>query len=150
MRLTKLFLLTTALTGLVPVTHAQTADTAPVDEDARTYRDNEIVVTAQKRSERLNDVAEAVTAFTSETREIIGISDLGDMPQFTPGLSYNAGSDRVFLRGIGRQTNTAGSDPGVGTYVEGIYGSVSTLITPCASESASARSRSSIGNFVTS
>ena len=115
MRLTKLFLLSTALTGLTPVAHAQTASTAPIDEDSQAYRGNEIVVTAQKRSERLNDVAEAVTAFTSETREIIGISDLGDMAQFTPGLSYNAGSDRVFLRGIGRQTNTADSDQGVAT-----------------------------------
>lgn len=128
MRLTKLILLSTALTGLVPVANAQTADTAPVDEDSRTYRDDEIVVTAQKRSERLNDVAEAVTAFTAETRQIVGITDLGDMAQFTPGLSYNAGSDRVFLRGIGRQTNTAGSDPGVATYVDGIYDSATTSI----------------------
>ncbi|NIJ37760.1 iron complex outermembrane receptor protein [Sphingopyxis panaciterrae] len=128
MRLTKLFLLSTALTGLVPTAYAQTADTAPADADAQTYRDNEIVVTAQKRSERLNDVAEAVTAFTAETRQIIGITDLGDMAQFTPGLSYNAGSDRVFLRGIGRQTNTAGSDPGVATYIDGIYDSATSSV----------------------
>ncbi len=112
----------------MPAAHAQSTDTAPIDENSRVTRDNEIVVTAQKRTERLNDVAEAITAFTAETREVIGISDLADMAQFTPGLTYNAAADRVFLRGIGRQTNTAGSDPGIATYVDGFYDSATASV----------------------
>lgn len=128
MRLKTLILISTALAGIAPAAHAQSGGTAPPVDEGSNYRDNEIVVTAQKRTERLNDVADAVTAFTAETREVIGITDLGDMAQFTPGLSYNAGSDRVFLRGIGRQTNTAGSDPGVATYIDGIYDSATSSV----------------------
>jgi iron complex outermembrane receptor protein len=84
---------------------------------------DEVVVTAQKRSQSINDVPAAVTAFTAETRQIIGLSNLSDFANFTPGLTYSKGDDRVFLRGIGRQTNTAGSDPGVATYTDGFYDS---------------------------
>lgn len=123
MHLRKLILLSTALAGFAPVAHAQTAAEPPVDDETQSYRDDAIVVTAQKRSESINDVASSVTAFTSEARQKIGIDSLSDFAKFTPGLSYDAGGDRVFLRGIGRQTNTAGSDPGVATYIDGIYDS---------------------------
>ncbi|WP_260581759.1 TonB-dependent receptor [Sphingopyxis sp. PET50] len=123
MRLRTRILLSTALMGLTPAAYAQTSPTAPADDEPATYRNDEIVVTAQKRSESINDVASSVTAFTAEARQKIGIDGLSDFAKFTPGLSYDAGADRVFLRGIGRQTNTAGSDPGVATYVDGIYDS---------------------------
>ena len=83
----------------------------------------EVVVTSQKRSESLNEVPAAVSAFTTEKRQILGLSNLSDFANFTPGLTYSKGDDRVFLRGIGRQTNTAGSDPGVATYTDGFYDS---------------------------
>jgi iron complex outermembrane receptor protein len=40
-----------------------------------------------------------------------------------PGLRYSASLDRIFLRGIGRQTNNLATDPGVATYVDGVYDS---------------------------
>lgn len=81
----------------------------------------EIVVTAEKRSVLLQDVPQAITAFTADTRQLVGINTLQDFANFTPGLSYSAGNDRVFIRGIGRQTNTNGSDPGISTYTDGIF-----------------------------
>jgi iron complex outermembrane receptor protein len=127
MRLKKLILISTALAGSAPAAYAQTAAPAPApasaDEDARNNRQDDIVVTAQKRSESINDVAEAVTAFTAERRQVIGLTNVADIAKFTPGLSYSAGADRIYLRGVGRQTNTAGSDPGVATYTDGIYDS---------------------------
>jgi iron complex outermembrane receptor protein len=98
----------------------QPAKEAPLIEDGD---QNDIIVTANKRSESINDIPEAVTAFTAESRQVIGITSLSDFAKFTPGLSYDGSSDRVFLRGVGRTTNTAGSDPGVATYTDGIYDS---------------------------
>lgn len=80
-----------------------------------------VVVTAQKRSENLQSVPIAVSAYTAETRQLVGIETLSDYANFTPGLSYSPGSDRVFVRGVGRQTNIVGSDAGVATYSDGVY-----------------------------
>ncbi|MGH8187003.1 MAG: TonB-dependent receptor plug domain-containing protein, partial [Steroidobacteraceae bacterium] len=81
----------------------------------------EIVVTAQKRSESLQDVPVAVSAFTSETRDLLGITNITDLTDFTPGLSYASTLDRMSLRGVGRLTNNYGSDPGIATYSDGFY-----------------------------
>ena len=81
----------------------------------------EVVVTAQKRSEGLQDVPVAVSAFTSEIRDLIGITTIGDLTDLTPGLSYATTLDRMSLRGIGRLTNNYGSDPGIATYSDGFY-----------------------------
>jgi len=81
----------------------------------------EIVVTAQKRSENLQEVPVAVSAYTSETRDLIGISSIQDLTNFTPGLSYSTTLDRASLRGIGRNTNNLATDPGIATYTDGFY-----------------------------
>ena len=81
----------------------------------------EVVVTAQKRSEDLQDVPIAISAYTSATRDLLGISSIQDLTNFTPGLSYSTSLDRASLRGIGRQTNNLASDPGLATYNDGFY-----------------------------
>jgi len=81
----------------------------------------EVVVTAERREANLQDVPIAISAYTAETRQIVGLDTLQDYTNFTPGLSYSSSNDRVFVRGIGRQTNTNGSDPGVATYSDGVY-----------------------------
>lgn len=88
----------------------------------------DIVVTAEKRSVNLQDVPLAISAYTSDARQLAGISTLQDVANFTPGLSYSASNDRVFIRGVGRQTNTNGSDPGVSTYTDGIYDAATNTI----------------------
>lgn len=82
---------------------------------------DEVVVTAQKRSENLQEVPVAISAYTSETRDLLGISTIQDLTNFTPGLSYSTSLDRASLRGIGRQTNNLASDPGIATYTDGFY-----------------------------
>lgn len=76
----------------------------------------ELVVTAEKREQSLQDVPVAVSAFTSEKRELIGITTVTDMTNYTPGLTYSSGTDRITLRGIGRLTNNLASEPGVANY----------------------------------
>lgn len=80
-----------------------------------------IVVTAQRRSESLQKVPVAVTAFSSENRDRLGIRTIQDMAGVTPGVSFSATLDRLSIRGVGRLTNIIGSDPGVAVYNDGFY-----------------------------
>lgn len=88
----------------------------------------EVLVTAERRSADLQDVPVAVSVFTAETRQVVGIDTITDFAKFTPGLSYSSNDDRVFIRGIGRQTNTAGSEPGVASYADGLYDSSTVFV----------------------
>ncbi|MDP3384690.1 MAG: TonB-dependent receptor plug domain-containing protein, partial [Phenylobacterium sp.] len=72
----------------------------------------ELVITAEKREQALQDVPVAVSAFTSEQRDTQGITNIQDFVNFTPGMNYS-GADRVSLRGSGRNTFYIGNDPGV-------------------------------------
>ncbi len=86
-----------------------------------------VVVTANKREETVQDVAVAVTAVTSEMRDELGIATVTDLTNLTPGLSYTAANERVTLRGIGRNTNNFGAEPGVANYTDGVYQSFATI-----------------------
>jgi len=81
----------------------------------------QVIVTAEKRVASVQRVPIAVSAFTSKSRQVIGIDTLMDLTNFTPGLRYAPALDRIFLRGVGRQTNNLATDPGVATYVDGVY-----------------------------
>ena len=83
----------------------------------------EIVVTAEKRNESLETVPVAISAYTSKTRDRIGIDTIQDMTNFTPGLAYSTSLDRAFIRGVGRETNNLSTNPGVATYSDGVYNS---------------------------
>ena len=81
----------------------------------------ELVVTAEKREQSLQDVPVAISAFTSEKRDIVGIQSIQDMTNFTPGLQYSTSTDRVSLRGLGRLTNVLSADASVANYADGVY-----------------------------
>ena len=81
----------------------------------------ELVVTAEKREQSLQDVPVAVSAFTAKTRELIGINSVQDLTNFTPGLSYSTNNDRIALRGIGRFSNNRSVEGGVALYSDGFY-----------------------------
>ncbi|MET0271382.1 MAG: TonB-dependent receptor, partial [Phenylobacterium sp.] len=72
----------------------------------------ELVVTAEKREQSLQDVPVAVSAFSDKTREMVGINSVQDLTNFTPGLAYATGNDRIAMRGIGRFTNNRSSEGG--------------------------------------
>ena len=83
----------------------------------------EIVVTAQKRQESLQDVPVAVSAFTAETMNTLGITEASDLVLVTPGLQANtqAGSNRnYFLRGVGTADFHLTAAPAIGQYYDGI------------------------------
>ncbi|MBL8773988.1 MAG: TonB-dependent receptor [Phenylobacterium sp.] len=84
----------------------------------------EVVVTAQKRAENLQDVPISVTAFSGETLEAAGVQDIRDLRRITPSLylatSSNTSNTRIMMRGIGTSGNTA-VEPSVATFVDGVY-----------------------------
>jgi iron complex outermembrane receptor protein len=86
-----------------------------------------VIVTAQKREESIYDVPVAISAFTPETMERQGITDLTDIGKFVPNLNitgFSAGhtsSQNPFIRGIGLQDHLITTEPGVGVYIDGVY-----------------------------
>ncbi|MEL7185335.1 MAG: TonB-dependent receptor [Pseudomonadota bacterium] len=83
----------------------------------------EIVVTAEKREESLQDVSVSVTAFDEELIALGGISDVSRLELLVPGLNYAfAGNDAKFnVRGA-NSTNTFGDNSSiVGAFVDGVY-----------------------------
>ncbi|MBS0334416.1 MAG: TonB-dependent receptor, partial [Proteobacteria bacterium] len=101
-----------------PAAHAQSKPGAAA---AAGNTIEELVVTAEKRAQSLQDVPVAVSAFTSARRDLIGITTVTDMTNFTPGLEYNAQNDRNTLRGVGRNTNVHAAEGSVAQYSDGIY-----------------------------
>ncbi|HKY92639.1 MAG TPA: TonB-dependent receptor, partial [Nevskiaceae bacterium] len=82
----------------------------------------EIVVTAQKREENLQDVPISVQAFSAEVLDAKGIRDAKDLPHATPGLTVTTqvSYTSIFLRGVGSDAWLL-ADPSVATYTDGIY-----------------------------
>ncbi len=84
----------------------------------------EVVVTAQKRAENLQDVPIAISAFTGENMEAMGVENLTDLGKFTPGVEMNNDTPlqpTYSIRGIQTGDFTVGSDPAVAVYVDGVY-----------------------------
>ncbi|WDA41356.1 TonB-dependent receptor [Erythrobacter sp. BLCC-B19] len=127
------FSLTPALAGMTSAiallaTHApamaQADDTADPSADQGGVSD--IIVTAQRRQESVQDVPIAITAFGQEELEQRGIVSALDVAQFVPNLVglNNTGlgtANSYYLRGIGNTESIATFDPPIGTYVDDIY-----------------------------
>lgn len=85
----------------------------------------ELVVTAQKRAQDIQDVPISMTALTSQFIEDSGLTNILDMSQYTPNVQINAVTDSrstaIRIRGIGSDGNNAGIDPSVGVFIDGVY-----------------------------
>ncbi|THD81753.1 MAG: TonB-dependent receptor [Phenylobacterium sp.] len=133
-RLRTLLAMGASVAALSAVAHAAAAQTTPAAASGAApaaaaaqpiNQVEELVVTAEKRQQSLQDVPVAVTAFTSQKRDIEGITGIQDFVNFTPGMNYS-GTDRVSLRGAGRNTFYIGNDPGVAEYTDGFYSASSS------------------------
>ena len=103
------------------VASAQSAG-QPSNVQAQPQGDNgNVIITAEKRAVSIERVPVAVSAYTAKQRDILGIQTLQDLTDFTPGFAYSTSLDRAFIRGVGRQTNNLSTQPGVATYVDGVY-----------------------------
>ncbi len=89
---------------------------------------DEIIVTAQRREESLQDIPVSLTAFTQMALEERLVTGMADLARFTPNLEINNGrSDgggsnaAIFIRGVGQFDFIFPTDPGVGIYLDGVY-----------------------------
>ena len=85
----------------------------------------EVIVTAQKREQSLQDVPISVSAFSGEALQESGIKDVFDLQVNAPGLivdqNQNATTSNFSIRGIGTGGNNFGLESSVGLYVDGVY-----------------------------
>ena len=108
---------------------AQQAPAPTAQAPAPTGGLEEVVVTAQRRSENIQNVPIAVTAFTAETLKNKGIQDVTELSNLTPNVNLVAGSPfsgdtsvlSASIRGIGQNDFAFNLDPGVGVYLDGVY-----------------------------
>ena len=84
---------------------------------------NDIVVTAQRRAENLQNVPISITAVTGAQLATRNITDLTTLNTVTPGLNIaRSGSDvRPNIRGINTEAIGANSDPRIGFYIDDVY-----------------------------
>jgi iron complex outermembrane receptor protein len=100
------------------------AQTAPPSDDASTGGLEEIVVTAQKKSENLQRVPLSLTAFSGETLQNSGVQTATELAARTPNVSFDtsaAGQPRYFIRGIGSSSTGSARDGAVGIFVDEVY-----------------------------
>ena len=84
----------------------------------------DIVVTAQKRSERMQDVPISMSAVSATQLDQTGVRDLKSVAEYIPNLQISQSNDfrsTVTIRGVGAQSRNIGFDARVGVYVDGVY-----------------------------
>jgi iron complex outermembrane receptor protein len=83
----------------------------------------EIVVTAQRRADNLQDVPVSVTSISASQLKASGVTSTEDLGLVTPGLTMpeTSGALQPHIRGVGTSANGPGIESPVATYVDGIY-----------------------------
>jgi iron complex outermembrane recepter protein len=87
---------------------------------------DEIIVTAQKRSQNLQDVPVAITALTAVELETKGVTSIVELEKNTPNAQFRASRATnstltAYIRAVGQQDPLWGFEPGVGVYVDDVY-----------------------------
>ena len=114
-------------TVMQPVAAHNTNQDANQETDPDIGRDyvlEEIIVSAQKREESLQDVAIAISAFGADTLEKINAVSVADIVRRTPNFNmtqFNLGEPQFNIRGVGSTSDSASSDPTVPVFVDDVY-----------------------------
>jgi iron complex outermembrane receptor protein len=105
---------------------AQETEAAPAPAVAANDQSNEdIVITAQRREQRLQDVPIAVTAITADAALRQGVRGVDDIQVATPALSITRVNQTplFYLRGVGTQNQLPNEEPSIPLYIDGFYAS---------------------------
>lgn len=107
---------------LAPSTSVGFAASAHAQQPAEANAD-EIIVTAQRRAQNVQDVPIAVTAFGPQQLQSAGISGSGDLTFVTPGLNVSRTLNfaQPVIRGVGTASTSPGDEANVATYIDGVY-----------------------------
>lgn len=89
----------------------------------------QIVVTAQKRAENVQDVPIAISAFSADALQERAVSSVASLSNISPNVTLDAGTPfsgssavlSAYIRGIGANDFAFNIDPGVGVYLDGVY-----------------------------
>ena len=122
------FCIALTLCGLLASTTslAADADTAAVSLGADTGTIQEVVVTARRFAEDLQNVPIAVTALSAATIQTQDVTNLQDLNSFVPNMKIAAdratsSTINVYIRGVGQSDPLWGFEPGVGVYIDDVY-----------------------------
>jgi len=88
-------------------------------EESQGRQIEEVIVTAERREASIQDTSISITAFTGDMLDDFGIRNQEDLQNFIPATTiqpYDA-----TIRGVGRNFRALGGDPGVATYINGVY-----------------------------
>ena len=109
--------------GLALLAIAGTAIAQSTSNDDVPGSIEEILVTAQRRFESSQDVPISIDVFKAERLAAVGVLALPDLNVVTPGLQFQraGATTSPFLRGVGAQTSTAGSESALALFVDGVY-----------------------------
>ena len=121
---------TILMTAAIPnVSYAQSTAPAAVEDD--TTGIDEIVVTAQRREENLQDVPISVSAFGAKQIAEKGLTDVSRLEGLVPGFTFGrSGVDaRPAIRGVRTESVDVNADTTIGLYVDGIYQSRASQAT---------------------
>ncbi len=105
------------------------ADLADEQAVQRSGGIEDIIVTAQKRAENVQDVPIAISAFGGDSLRERSVSDISQLSNAAPNVTLDAGTPfsgssavlSAFVRGIGANDFAMNIDPGVGVYLDGVY-----------------------------
>ncbi|HKR93035.1 TonB-dependent receptor plug domain-containing protein, partial [Novosphingobium sp.] len=106
-----------AFAAVQPSEQASKTAPAPAPEGSV----EEIVVTAQKRSESINTVGMSINAASSEQLVKLGVTDISQLAKIVPGFAYNVtafGLPVYTIRGVGYQESSLAAGPAVSVYVD--------------------------------
>ncbi|MDB5710726.1 MAG: TonB-dependent receptor [Sphingomonas bacterium] len=99
---------------------ARPVETVPEDDGSRVQ---DIIVTAQRREERLQDVPVSVSVLTGSAVRNAGVRDVGDLSVAVPGLDLGRQNIAIapFIRGVGNKNTSPGEEAATAIYVDGVY-----------------------------
>lgn len=118
-----------AASGLVMAICAQTAlaqqapAAAPADVEKPKPKDDEIIVTAERKEQNLQKYGGTSTVVTGQLLKETGVHNIADLQGRIVGLEVlpNNNNYEVWIRGVGSSNNTELGDPAAGTHLDGVY-----------------------------
>ena len=115
------------LGGVALASLAASFGVARAEAEPSTTAISEVIVTAQRRAENLQETPVAVTALSKTELEQANITSTRDLMTVTPSLQVNSqangdsGLSTFFLRGMGQLGASNGAEPAVGVYIDDVY-----------------------------
>ena len=108
----------------IVLSHSVMAQDAAQEQKSGTLALEEVTVTAQRKSQNLQDVPIAISAFSGDAMERGNMLNVEDVSAMTPGFSlssYNPVTPQPYIRGVGTNSSSVGDDASVGVFIDEVY-----------------------------